>query len=157
MCVALPFTSLSTRPLTLSSCVLALYVVLLVFYCRPQVATISANNDREIGQLIADAMEKVGRDGAINVTEGKTLDDELEITEGMEFDQGFISRYFINNAKDQVCEMEDARVLLIDGKVSNVRDLVPLLEACNRDRVKLIIIAENIDGEALATLILVGI
>jgi chaperonin GroEL len=119
-----------------------------------QVATISANGDKEIGQLIANAMEKVGKEGVITVQDGKTLKDELEIIEGMSIDQGFISRYFVTDAKNQRTEFEDALVLLCDKKITSAHSLVPVLELVTRERRKLLIIAENIEAEALAMLIL---
>jgi chaperonin GroEL len=119
-----------------------------------QVATISANGDKEIGQLIASAMEKVGKEGVITVQDGKTLKDELEIIEGMSIDQGFISRYFVTDAKNQRTEFEDALVLLCDKKITSAHSLVPVLELITRERKKLLIIAENIEAEALAMLIL---
>lgn len=119
-----------------------------------QVATISANGDSEIGQLIANAMEKVGKEGVITVQDGKTLKDELEIIEGMSIDQGFLSRYFVTDAKNQKTEMEDALILLCDKKITSAHSLVPLLEMVGRERKKLLIIAENIENEALAMLIL---
>ncbi|KYR02409.1 chaperonin 60 [Tieghemostelium lacteum] len=118
-----------------------------------QVATISANGDKVIGNLIASAMEKVGKEGVITVQDGKTLKDELEIIEGMKFNQGFISRYFITDAKDQKCEFDDPLILISDGKISNVHSLVPILEAIHGQRRKLLIIAESIEGDALTALI----
>lgn len=119
-----------------------------------QVATISANGDREIGQLIANAMEKVGKEGVITVADGKTLKDELEIIEGMSIDQGFISRYFVTDAKNQKTEFEDPLILLVDKKITTAHSLVPILELAGRERKKLLIIAENVEGDALAMLIL---
>jgi len=118
-----------------------------------QVATISANGDKVIGDLIASAMEKVGKEGVITVQDGKTLKDELEIIEGMKFNQGFISRYFITEVKDQKCELEDPLILVCDGKISNIHSLVPILEAVHGQRRKLLIIAESVEGDALAALI----
>uniref|UniRef100_A0A2K6Q2G8 60 kDa heat shock protein, mitochondrial n=1 Tax=Rhinopithecus roxellana TaxID=61622 RepID=A0A2K6Q2G8_RHIRO len=109
-----------------------------------QVATISANGDKEIGNIISDAMKKVGRKGVITVKDGKTVNDELEIIEGMKFDRGYISPYFINTSKGQKCEFQDAYVLLSEKKISSVQSIVP----------PLVIIAEDVDGEALSTLIL---
>ncbi|GAM20525.1 hypothetical protein SAMD00019534_037000 [Acytostelium subglobosum LB1] len=119
-----------------------------------QVATISANGDTVVGNIIASAMEKVGREGVITVQDGKTLKDELEIIEGMKFDQGFISRYFITDPKTQKCEFEDPLILLTDGKITNIQTLVPILEAVNAQRRKLLIIAESVESDALTALIL---
>eukprot|EP01092_Planopodium_desertum_P012392 TRINITY_DN584_c0_g1_i3.p1 TRINITY_DN584_c0_g1~~TRINITY_DN584_c0_g1_i3.p1 ORF type:complete len:556 (-),score=213.88 TRINITY_DN584_c0_g1_i3:86-1753(-) len=119
-----------------------------------QVATISANGDTVIGNLIADAMEKVGKEGVITVKDGTSLENEIEIIEGMKFDQGYISRYFATDTKTQKCVMEDPAILVVDGKISNVQELIPILEATSKARKKLMIIAENIEGDALATLIL---
>ncbi|XP_078407947.1 60 kDa heat shock protein, mitochondrial [Cetorhinus maximus] len=119
-----------------------------------QVATISANGDKEIGELISDAMKKVGRKGVITVKDGKTLHDELELIEGMKFDRGYISPYFINTAKGQKCEFQDAYLLLSEKKISNVQSIVPALEIANAHRKPLVIVAEDIDGEALSTLVL---
>ncbi|MBZ3890251.1 60 kDa heat shock protein, mitochondrial [Sciurus carolinensis] len=119
-----------------------------------QVATISANGDKEIGNIISDAMKKVGRKGAITVKDGKTLNDELEIIEGMKFDRGYISPYFINTSKGQKCEFQDAYVLLSEKKISSVQSIVPALEIANAHQKPLVIIAEDVDGEALSTLVL---
>ncbi|MBZ3874402.1 60 kDa heat shock protein, mitochondrial [Sciurus carolinensis] len=119
-----------------------------------QVATISANGDKEIGNIISDAMKKVGRKGVITVKDGKTLNDELEIIEGMKFDRGYISPYFINTSKGQKCEFQDAYVLLSEKKISSVQSIVPALEIANAHRKPLVIIAEDVDGEALSTLVL---
>uniref|UniRef100_A0A8C9CTX7 60 kDa heat shock protein, mitochondrial n=1 Tax=Phocoena sinus TaxID=42100 RepID=A0A8C9CTX7_PHOSS len=119
-----------------------------------QVATISANGDKEIGSIISDAMKKVGRKGVITVKDGKTLNDELEIIEGMKFDRGYISPYFINTSKGQKCEFQDAYVLLSEKKISSVQSIVPALEIANAHRKPLVIIAEDVDGEALSTLVL---
>jgi len=119
-----------------------------------QVATISANQDHEIGKLIADAMEKVGNEGVITVTDGKTLHNEIEITEGMKFDNGFISRYFITNNTTQKVEYDDPVILLTDQKILSVNSILPLLELISQHRKKLVIVAENVEGDALATLIL---
>jgi chaperonin GroEL len=119
-----------------------------------QVATISANNDRAIGELIAEAMDKVGKDGVITVEEGKSLKDELEVVEGMQFDRGYLSPYFVTNPDKMVAEYEDAYILLYDKKISNMKDLLPLLEKIVQSGNKpLLIIAEDIEGEALATLV----
>lgn len=119
-----------------------------------QVATISANQDKEIGNLIAKAMEKVGHGGVITVADGKTLETEIEIIEGMKFDQGVLSRYFITNPKTQKCELDDPLILLADTKISSVSQIIPALEIANREGRRLLIIAENVEGEALTTLIL---
>ncbi|KAM9709841.1 LOW QUALITY PROTEIN: 60 kDa heat shock protein, mitochondrial [Menidia menidia] len=119
-----------------------------------QVATISANGDVEIGNLISNAMKKVGRKGVITVKDGKTLHDELEIIEGMKFDRGYISPYFINTAKGQKVEFQDAYLLLSEKKISSVQSIVPALEIANQHRKPLVIVAEDVDGEALSTLVL---
>ncbi|XP_044925416.1 60 kDa heat shock protein, mitochondrial-like [Mustela putorius furo] len=119
-----------------------------------QVATISANGDKEIGNIISDAMKKVGRKGVITVKDGKTLNDELEIIEGMNFDQGYISPYIINTSKGQKCEFQDAYVLSSEKKISSIQSIVPALEIANAHHKPLIIIAEEVDGEALSTLVL---
>ncbi|KAG7661000.1 HSP60 [[Candida] subhashii] len=119
-----------------------------------QVATISANGDVHIGRLLASAMEKVGKEGVITVKEGKTLEDELEVTEGMKFDRGFISPYFITNTKTGKVEFENPLVLLSEKKISSIQDILPSLELSNQTRRPLLILAEDIDGEALAACIL---
>ncbi|KAL9091498.1 MAG: hypothetical protein Q9165_004884 [Trypethelium subeluteriae] len=119
-----------------------------------QVATISANGDNHIGSLLSSAMEKVGREGVITVKEGKTIEDELEVTEGMKFDRGFISPYFITDTKSQKVEFEKPLLLLSEKKISAVQDVIPALEASQQLRRPLVIIAEDIDGEALAVCIL---
>lgn len=119
-----------------------------------QVATISANGDTHIGKLIANAMEKVGKEGVITVKEGKTMSDELEVTEGMRFDRGFISPYFITDAKSQKVEFENPLILLSEKKISAVQDIIPALEISTQSRRPLVIIAEDIEGEALAVCIL---
>src|ERR1700704_2734261 len=118
-----------------------------------QVGAISANADPEIGKTIAEAMDKVGKEGVITVEDGKGLQNELEVVEGMQFDRGYISPYFINNPDKQVSLLEDPYVLLHDKKVSNIRDLLPLLEQVAKSGKPLLIIAEDVDGEALATLV----
>jgi len=118
-----------------------------------QVGTISANSDDSIGEIIAEAMEKVGKEGVITVEEGKTLDNELDVVEGMQFDRGYLSPYFINNQDAMQVELEDPYILLFDKKISNIRDLLPALEAVAKSSKPLLIIAEDIDGEALATLV----
>src|SRR5436305_2651777 len=118
-----------------------------------QVGAISANADESIGKTIADAMDKVGKEGVITVEDGKGLENELELVEGMQFDRGYISPYFINNPDKQVAVLEDALILLHDKKISNIRDLLPLLEQVAKAGKQLLIIAEDVDGEALATLV----
>ena len=119
-----------------------------------QVATISANSDAVIGGLIAEAMDKVGKDGVITVEEGKSLTDELETVEGMQFDRGYLSPYFVTNAEKMVAELKDAYVLLYDKKISNMKELLPLLEkVVGAGNKPLLIIAEDVEGEALTTLV----
>ena len=117
-----------------------------------QVGTISANGDAEIGKIIADAMEKVGKEGVITVEEAKGLETELDVVEGMQFDRGYLSPYFVTNADRMEVELKDAYILLFEKKISNMRDLLPVLEAVARSGKPLLIIAEDIEGEALATL-----
>jgi len=119
-----------------------------------QVATISANGDKKIGSLIADAMEKVGKEGVISVQDGRTLEDELETVEGIKFDRGYISPYFVTNPKTQKVEMDSPLILLHDKKISNLQQLLPIIEVVVREGKQLLIIAEDIDGEALAMLVL---
>jgi chaperonin GroEL len=118
-----------------------------------QVGAISANADAEIGKTIADAMDKVGKEGVITVEDGKGLENELELVEGMQFDRGYISPYFINNPDKQVAVLDDPFILLHDKKISNIRDLLPVLEQVAKAGRPLLIIAEDVDGEALATLV----
>ncbi|MCH1559429.1 MAG: chaperonin GroEL, partial [Alphaproteobacteria bacterium] len=118
-----------------------------------QVGTISANGEEEIGKKISEAMDKVGRDGVITVEESKTRDTTLETTEGMQFDRGYLSPYFITDAEKMICEFEDPYILLNEGKLSNLQDLVPLLESVVKSGKPLLIIAEDVEGEALATLV----
>ncbi len=118
-----------------------------------QVGTVSANGDEEIGTLIASAMEKVGKEGVITVEEGSGLANELEVVEGMQFDRGYLSPYFINNADDMSAELEEAFVLLCDKKLSNIRDMLPLLEGVAKAGKPLLVVAEDVEGEALATLV----
>src|SRR5271155_3487918 len=118
-----------------------------------QVGAISANADESIGKTIADAMDKVGKEGVITVEDGKGLENELELVEGMQFDRGYISPYFINNPDKQTAILEDPYILLHDKKVSNIRDLLPLLEQVAKSGKPLLIVAEDVDGEALATLV----
>src|SRR5206468_2128706 len=118
-----------------------------------QVATISANNDPEIGKQMADAFEKVGKDGVITVEEGKTSETTLEFVEGMQFDKGFISPYFITNPQEMRCELEDPYILIYEKKLSNVRDMLPLLEKVAQAAKPILIIAEDVESEALAALV----
>ena len=118
-----------------------------------QVGAISANADREIGSIIADAMNKVGKEGVITVEEGSALENELEVVEGMQFDRGYLSPYFINDQQSQSAELENPFVLIHDKKISNIRDLLPLLENVAKSGRPLLIIAEDVEGEALATLV----
>src|SRR6186997_607715 len=118
------------------------------------VASIAANNDREIGELLADAMSKVGKDGVITVDEGKSLNTEVEWVEGMQFDRGYLSPYFVTDATSMTCELEDAYVLVHEKKITSVKDLVPVLEAVVNAGKPLLIVAEDIEGEALATLVI---
>ncbi len=118
-----------------------------------QVGTISANSDESIGQTIADAMEKVGKEGVITVEEGSGLQNELDVVEGMQFDRGYLSPYFINNQANQTAEFENPYILLCEKKISNVREMLPLLEGIAKAGRPLIIVAEDVEGEALATLV----
>jgi chaperonin GroEL len=115
-----------------------------------QVGTISANSDESIGKTIADAMEKVGKEGVITVEEGSGLQNELDVVEGMQFDRGYLSPYFINNQANQTAELENPYVLLYDKKVSNVREMLPLLEGIAKSGRPLLVVAEDVEGEALA-------
>ncbi|NND37291.1 MAG: chaperonin GroEL [Gammaproteobacteria bacterium] len=118
-----------------------------------QVGTISANSDERVGEIIADAMGKVGKEGVITVEEGSGLENELDVVEGMQFDRGYLSPYFINSADTQSVELDDPFILLFDKKISNIRDPLPLLEGVAKSGKPLLIIAEDIEGEALATLV----
>jgi chaperonin GroEL len=118
-----------------------------------QVGTISANSDESIGNIIADAMKKVGKEGVITVEEGSGLDNELDVVEGMQFDRGYLSPYFINNQQSMSAELDDPFILLHDKKISNVRDLLPVLEGVAKSGKPLLIVAEEVEGEALATLV----
>jgi len=118
-----------------------------------QVGTISANSDASIGKMIADAMEKVGKEGVITVEDGKSLHDELDVVEGMQFDRGYLSPYFINNQEKQVVELDNPFILLFDKKITNIRDMIPVLEAVSKSGKPLLIVSEDVEGEALATLI----
>ena len=117
------------------------------------VGTISANSDAGVGQIIADAMEKVGKDGVITVEEGSGFDDELDVVEGMQFDRGYLSPYFINNQDNMSAEIDEPLVLLVDKKISNIRELIPILEGVAKAGKSLLLVAEDIEGEALATLV----
>jgi chaperonin GroEL len=118
-----------------------------------QVGSISANNDQEIGDLLADAMEKVGNDGVITVEEAKSIDTTLDVVEGMQFDRGYLSAYFITDVDAQEAVMDDALILIHDKKISTMKDILPILEKVSQQGRQLLIIAEDIDGEALATLV----
>ena len=119
-----------------------------------QVGTVASNNDTEIGDLLAEAMEKVGKDGVITVDEGKSLKTEVEWVEGMQFDRGYVSPYFVNNPTTMECVLEDAYVLVYEKKIANIKELVPVLEAVVNAGQPLLIIAEDVEGEALATLVI---
>ncbi len=118
-----------------------------------QVAAISANSDETIGNIIAEAMEKVGKDGVITVEEGKTIETELEVVEGMQFDRGYLSPYFVTDPESMECVVENALILIHEKKISSMKDLIPLLEQVSRASRPLLIIAEDVEGEALATLV----
>jgi len=118
-----------------------------------QVGTISANSDESIGKTIAEAMEKVGKEGVITVEEGSSLQNELEVVEGMQFDRGYLSPYFINNQANQSAELEKPYILLVDKKISNIREMLPVLEAVAKAGRPLLVVAEDVEGEALATLV----
>ena len=118
-----------------------------------QVGTVSANADENIGSIIAESMEKVGKEGVITVEEGSTLENELEIVEGMQFDRGYLSPYFVNKQENMSVELENPYILIHDKKISNIRDLLPLLEAVAKAGKPLLVVAEDVDGEALATLV----
>ena len=118
-----------------------------------QVGTISANSDAGVGSIIAEAMEKVGKDGVITVEEGSGFEDELDVVEGMQFDRGYLSPYFVNNQDNMTAELEDPFILLVDKKISNIRDLIPVLEGVAKAGKPLLLIAEDVEGEALATLV----
>jgi chaperonin GroEL len=119
-----------------------------------QVAAIAANNDAEIGDLLAEAMDKVGKDGVITVDEGKSLKTEIEFVEGMQFDRGYLSPYFVTNPTQMQCVLEDCYILVVEKKISSVKDIVPLLEAVVNAGKPLLIVSEEVDGEALATLVI---
>src|SRR5699024_10085625 len=113
----------------------------------------SANSDPSIGEIIANAMDKVGKEGVITVEDGKSLENELDVVEGMQFDRGYLSPYFITNAGKQVAALDDPFILIFDKKISNIRDLLPILEQVAKSSRQLLIIAEDVEGEALATLV----
>src|SRR5271163_4899902 len=118
-----------------------------------QVGTISANGDETIGKLLAGAMEKVGKEGVITVEEAKSAETTLEVVEGMQFDRGYLSPYFVTDPEAMKCTMEDAHVLIVEKKISSMADLLPLLEAIAKSQKPLVIISEDVEGEALATLV----
>ena len=118
-----------------------------------QVATISANNDSMIGKMIADAMDKVGKDGVITVEEAKGTETEVKVVEGMEFDRGYLSPYFVTNTEKMETELENPYILIYDKKISSMKELLPILESISQTGKPLVIIAEDVDGEALATLV----
>ena len=118
-----------------------------------QVGTVSANSDTSVGEIIAESMEKVGKEGVITVEEGSGLDNELDVVEGMQFDRGYLSPYFINKQESMSAELEDPYILLCDKKLSNIRDMLPILESVAKSSKSLMVIAEDIEGEALATLV----
>jgi chaperonin GroEL len=118
-----------------------------------QVGTVSANNDESIGENIAKAMDKVGKEGVITVEDGSGLQDELDVVEGMQFDRGYLSPYFINNAQSQMAELENPLILITEKKISNIRDMLPVLEGVAKSGRPLVVIAEDVEGEALATLV----
>src|SRR5690349_6922874 len=118
-----------------------------------QVATVSANWDTTIGEIIAEAMDKVGKDGTITVEEAKSIDTTLEVVEGMQFDKGYLSPYFVTNAETMECKMEDAYILIYEKKITSLKDMLPLLEKIAKVGKPLLIISEEVEGEALATLV----
>ncbi|MFB0974710.1 MAG: chaperonin GroEL, partial [Tolumonas sp.] len=118
-----------------------------------QVGTISANSDENVGKLIAEAMEKVGRDGVITVEDGQGLNDELDVVEGMQFDRGYLSPYFVNKQDTASVELDDPFILLVDKKISNIREMLSVLEGVAKAGKPLVIVAEDVEGEALATLV----
>ncbi len=118
-----------------------------------QVGSISANSDHSIGKIISEAMDKVGKEGVITVEDGKSLENELDVVEGMQFDRGYLSPYFINSAEKQVTALDEPYILIFDKKISNIRDLLPVLEQVSKSNKPLLIIAEDVEGEALATLV----
>src|SRR5919197_2438764 len=118
-----------------------------------QVATVSANWDTQIGEIIADAMDKVGKDGTITVEEAKTMDTTLEVVEGMQFDKGYLSPYFVTDSENMECKVEDCYILIFEKKISNLNDFLPLLEKVAKAGKPMLVIAEEVEGEALATLV----
>ena len=118
-----------------------------------QVATISANSDKSVGEIIAKAMDKVGKDGVITVEEGKGFEDELDVVEGMQFDKGYISPYFATDKEKMVAELDNPNILIVDKKISNIKDLLPVLEGASKSGKPLLIIAEDVENEASATLV----
>ncbi|MGZ8165591.1 MAG: chaperonin GroEL, partial [Methylobacter sp.] len=118
-----------------------------------QVGTISANSDESVGKIIAEAMEKVGKEGVITVEEGSGLDNQLDVVEGMQFDRGYLSPYFINKQENMSVELEDPLILIYEKKISNIREMLPILEAVAKSGRPLLIVAEDVEGEALATLV----
>ena len=118
-----------------------------------QVGSISANSDEQVGKIIADAMQEVGKEGVITVEDGKSLENELEVVKGMQFDRGYLSPYFVNDVEKQIAGLDNPFVLLFDKKISNIRDLLPVLEQVAKTSRPLLIIAEDVEGEALATLV----
>jgi chaperonin GroEL len=118
-----------------------------------QVGTISANSDASVGDIIAESMDKVGKEGVITVEEGSGLENELDVVEGMQFDRGYLSPYFVNNQQNQTVDLDEPYILLHDKKISNIRELLPVLEAVAKAGKPLLIIAEDVEGEALATLV----
>ena len=118
-----------------------------------QVGTISANNDASIGGIIAEAMDKVGKEGVITVEEAKGLETKLDVVEGMQFDRGYVSPYFITDPVKMTCVLEEPAILCFEKKISNIREIVPLLEGVARQGKQMLIIAEDVEGEALATLV----
>ena len=118
-----------------------------------QIGSISANSDKSIGEIISNAMSKVGKEGVITVEEGNSLENELDVVEGMQFDKGYISPYFVNNQRNMSCELDTPYILIVDKKITNIRDLVPILESVAKTGKALLLIVEDIEGEALATLV----
>ncbi len=118
-----------------------------------QVGTISANSDSSIGDIIAEAMEEVGKEGVITVEEGSGLENELSVVEGMQFDRGYLSPYFVNKPDTMVAELDSPLILLVDKKISNIREMLPVLEAVAKAGRPLLIVSEDVEGEALATLV----
>jgi chaperonin GroEL len=121
-----------------------------------QIGTVSANGDREIGKMIAEAMKKVGNEGVITVEEAKSLETELEVVEGMQFDRGYVSPYFVTNPEKMLVELEDPYILINEKKLSGLQPMLPLLESIVQSGKPLLVIAEEVEGEALATLVVTG-